>query len=138
MLNSGATSQPVGGRLAINFANLPSLPASPPSGVLSWEELIEFLRAAQIISAERAEELMELTETDAHSAFGLLNRAERLRDGLRRAFRQLALRQRIPREYVQPINEVLQVTEGHDELVEAAKAWRIEYVARDSGLDWLL
>lgn len=138
MLNSGPTSQPVGGRLAINFANLPSLPASPPSEALSWEELIEFLRTAKIISAERAEELMELTETDAHSAFGLLNRAERLRDGLRLAFRQLALRQRIPREYVQPINEVLQVTEGHDELVEAAKAWRIEYVAREGGLDWLL
>jgi predicted RNA-binding Zn ribbon-like protein len=138
MLNSAPTSPAVGGRLAINFANLPSLPASPPSDVLSWEELIEFLRTAQIISAERAGELMELTETDPQSAFGLLNRAGRLRDALRSAFRQLALRQHIPREYVQPINDVLQVTEGHDELVEAAKSWRIEYVAREGGLDWLL
>lgn len=138
MVNSGPTSRTVGGRLAINFANLPSLPASPPSEALSWEELIVFLRAAQIISAERAEELMELTETNPQSAFGLLNRAERLRNALRSAFRQLALRQRIPRECVQPINDVLQVTEGHDELVEAAKSWRIEYVAREGSLDWLL
>jgi len=138
MVNSGSTPQPVGGRLAINFANFPSLPASPPSEALSWEELIGFLRAAQIISAERAEELMELTETDPQSAFGLLNRAERLRDALRSAFRQLALRQRVTREHVQPINDVLHVTEGHDELVEAAKCWRIEYVAREGSLDWLL
>jgi predicted RNA-binding Zn ribbon-like protein len=138
MQDSGSDSLAVGGRLSLNFANFPSLPASPQAEALSWEELIRFLRASRIISPERAEELMGLTETDPQAAFGLLNRAARLRDGLRLAFRHLAHRQRIPKEYVQPINAVLQVTEGHDELVEAAKSWRIEYVAREGGLDWLL
>jgi len=136
MLNSSSTG--VGGRLAINFANLPSLPASPGSKSLGWEDLISFLRAARIISADRAAELMNLTEVDPQAAFGLLNRAERLRDALRLAFRELAHRHRIPGELVRPINDVLRVTEGHDELVEADKSWRIEYVAREGGLDWLL
>jgi predicted RNA-binding Zn ribbon-like protein len=138
MSDSSFSPSAVGGRLALNFANLPSLPASPPAESLSWEELIGFLRAAQIISPERADELMGLTEADPQSAFALLKRAERLRDALRLAFRRLVHRQRVPRDYVEPINEILQVTEGHDELLESGKTWRIEYVAREGGLDWLL
>jgi predicted RNA-binding Zn ribbon-like protein len=138
MENPNVSSTWVGGRLAINFANLPSLPATQASESLSWEDLVTFLRSARIVSAERADELMGLTDVDPRSAFELLNRAERLRDALRLAFRQLAQRQRIAREHVQPINDVLRVTEGHDELVEAAKSWRIDYVAREGGLDWLL
>ena len=136
MLNSSSTGD--GGRLALNFANLPSLPASPGSKSLGWEDLISFLLAARIVSADRAAELMSLTEMDPQAAFGLLNRAERLRDALRLSFRELAHRHRIPGELVRPINDVLRVTEGHDELVEADKSWRIEYVAREGGLDWLL
>lgn len=128
----------VGGRLAIDFANLPSRPASGSSNDLSWEELIGFLQVTRIVSPERAEELLALTETDPQAAFELLNRAERLRDSLRHAFHALSHRERIPRESVVPINEVLRVTEGHDELVEAQRSWRIEYIARESGLDWLL
>jgi predicted RNA-binding Zn ribbon-like protein len=128
----------VGGRLAIDFANLPSRPAAGSSKGLSWEELIGFLSATRIVSAERARELLALTEGDPQSAFELLNRAERLRNALRLTFDALTRKQRIPREWVDPINEVLRVTEGHDELVEAARAWRIEYVAREGGLDWLL
>jgi len=65
----------VGGRLSIDFANLPSRPASGPSNGLSWEELIGFLRVARIVSPERAEELLGLTEADPQAAFDLLNRA---------------------------------------------------------------
>lgn len=128
----------IGGRLAIDFANLPSLPASGSSNSLSWEELIGFLRATRIVSPERAAELLALTESDPRSAFGLLNRAERLRDSLRLVFDALAKKQHIPRERVEPINEVLRVTEGHDELVEVSRSWRIEYIAKESSLDWLL
>jgi predicted RNA-binding Zn ribbon-like protein len=128
----------VGGRLAIDFANLPSRPASGSSNSLSWEELIGFLRVTRIVSPERAEELLVLTESDPQAAFELLNRAERLRDALRLAFDALTHKQRIPRQSIETINEVLRVTEGHDELVEASRAWRIEYIAREGGLDWLL
>lgn len=128
----------IGGRLAIDFANLPSAPASGASNGLSWEELIGFLRATRIVSSDRAEELLALTESDPRSAFSLLNRAELLRDSLRLAFDALAKKQHIARERVEPINEVLRVTEGHEELIEASRSWQIEYVARESSLDWLL
>jgi len=67
MLNSSSLG--VGGRLAINFANLPSLPASPASESLSWEDLISFLRTARIVSTDRAAELLSLTEVDPQAAF---------------------------------------------------------------------
>ena len=126
------------GRLALDFANLPSLPASSASNGLSWEELIGFLLSTQVVSSDRAAELLHLTESDPRSAFDLLNRAERLRDSLREAFRGLTRRTRIAREHIQTINSILSVTEGHDELIEAVRGWRLEYVAREGGLDWLL
>ena len=128
----------LGGRLALDFANLPSLPASGSSNGLSWEELVEFLQVARIVSPERGEELLALTESDPQAAFELLNRAQRIRDSLRRCFDSLVKKQRVPRESVEPVNEILRVTEGHDELVESSRSWRIEYVARENSLDWLL
>jgi predicted RNA-binding Zn ribbon-like protein len=126
------------GRLSIDFANLPSTPAATPSIALSWEELVSFLRAARIISPERSHELLALTESDPHSAFALLNRAKRLRDALRLSFAALADNERITHEWVDPVNEVLRVTEGHDELVESSASWRLEFLAREDSLDWLL
>ncbi len=43
----------LGGRLSIDFANIPSYPGAPAQH-LSWEELIAFLEASHIVSAERA------------------------------------------------------------------------------------
>ena len=129
----------VGGRLAIDFANWPSLPASGESASLNWEELIEFLQATQVVSTDRAAELSRLTDSDPQAAYDLLGRAGRLRDALRFVFKALSEKRRLPGESIVPINEVLRVTEGHDELVEtAARSWRMEYVAREGGLDWLL
>jgi predicted RNA-binding Zn ribbon-like protein len=127
-----------GGRLAVDFANLPSLPASGQQETLSWEELTGFLQDTKIVSPERAEQLLLLTETEAQSAELLLRRAQQLRNALRLAFEACVRRQKLLREWVEPINEVLRVTEGHDELVGEAGSWRIEYVAREGGLDWLL
>ena len=128
----------IGGRLSIDFANLPSTPASGSSDALSWEELVDFLRATRIISPERGHELLALTESDPQSAFSLLSRAKHLRDALRLSFEALVKKQRIHREWVDPINQVLRVTEGHDELLEASASWRLEFLAREDSLDWLL
>jgi predicted RNA-binding Zn ribbon-like protein len=36
------------------------------------------------------------------------------------------------------VNEILRITEGHDELVFREGAWSLEFVAREGGLEWLL
>src|SRR5215813_551615 len=128
----------VGGRLAVDFCNVPSLPATGATSALSWEELVGFLRASRIISPERSHELLALTESDPKAAFDLLNRAKRLRDALRFCFEALAAKDHIARDRVIPINEVLRVTEGHDEVVESGRSWKIEFLAREDSLDWLL
>jgi predicted RNA-binding Zn ribbon-like protein len=127
----------LGGRLAVDFANAPSRPGTP-SRDLSWEELILFLQTASIVSGERGAELLSLPQTDPRAASSLLSRAIRLRDALRESFAALARKTRGSREWAAPINEILRITEGHDELVHREGAWRLEFVAREGGLEWLL
>jgi predicted RNA-binding Zn ribbon-like protein len=40
--------------------------------------------------------------------------------------------------WVEPINQILRVTEGHDELRLSGSDWRFEFVAEHEGLEWLL
>lgn len=123
----------VGGRLALDFVNI-----LPSNAELSWEQLIAFLQSARIITPERGGELLALNRSDAQSAESLLRKAHRLGSALRTAFDALLHRQKIHREWVEPVNEILRITEGHDELVAMSHDWGIEFVAREDGLDWLL
>ncbi len=94
----------LGGRLSIDFANIPSYPGAPAQH-LSWEELIAFLEASHIVSAERGASLLALSGSDPDAA---------------------------------QINQILRITEGHDELVFGGNLWKMEFQAREGGLDWLL
>jgi predicted RNA-binding Zn ribbon-like protein len=127
----------LGGRLAIDFANIPSYPGNPRQH-LSWEELIAFLQASQIVSAERGSSLLALSGSDPDAAQRLLSRSVRLRDVLRRAFGAMVRKEEVAREWAEPINQILRITEGHDELVFEGNSWRMEFRAREGGLDWLL
>jgi predicted RNA-binding Zn ribbon-like protein len=127
----------LGGRLAVDFANAPSYPGAPDRD-LSWEEFVTFLEASRIVSAERGAQLLTLSQTDPKAAFAVLARAVRLRDALRNAFGAMVRSERIPRDGAEAINEVLRITEGHDELVNNGAAWKLEFIAREGGLDWLL
>lgn len=127
----------VGGHLAIDFANAPSYPATPLRD-LSWEEFVVFLEESAIVSKERGSSLLNLSQADPKAAQSILNRAGRLRNALRSIFRSMVQEQKIAPESIEPVNQILRVTEGHDELIEGQSGWRLEFVARESGLEWLL
>src|SRR5258706_15614962 len=127
----------LGGRLAIEFANIPTYSCAHAKD-LSWEELIVFFQAAGIVSAERGSSLLALSGSDPDAAQTLLSRSVRLRDALRMAFGAMVKKDAIAREWTEPINEILRITEGHDELVSDGISWKLEFVAREGGLDWLL
>jgi predicted RNA-binding Zn ribbon-like protein len=127
-----------GNRLCLDFVNLPYRSGDPVRHVTSWEELIEFLVEKQVVSAERSEQLEGLPEADPAGADNLLHLAERLAEGIRFALRSLVRDGRVHREWIEPINEVLRVTEGHDELERSGDGWRLAFLAKNEGLDWLL
>jgi predicted RNA-binding Zn ribbon-like protein len=126
----------LGGRLAVDFANTPSCPglaAREPS----WEELVTFLEASHVVSRERGANLLGLPESDPPSAAKILSRANRLREGLRKSFGAMVRKERVAAEWIGPINEILRITEGHDELTPNGAGWKLEFMAREGGVDWL-
>jgi predicted RNA-binding Zn ribbon-like protein len=123
----------IAGRLSVDLVNVNAIHPK-----LSWEELISFLGAVGIVSSERGSQLLALPHSDPQAAEGLLLKARRLSASLSLAFSALARKQAVAPKWVEPVNEILQITEGHDELVQETGVWKIEFVAREAGLDWLL
>ena len=133
MPNSKPASRLLGGQLSLDFVN-----ATPTNAELPWELLIQFLESTSIVSAGRGAQLLSLPQSDPQAAEALLLKARRLGSALRKVFAATLRKQRIAGEWIEPINEILRITEGHDELVGQAGIWKIEFVAREGGLDWLL
>ena len=131
--HSSASLNLIAGRLSLDFANELS-----PSSDFSWEELLRFLLVTRIISSERSAQLLALPQNDPQSASALLGKAQRLHASLHLTFRALLQKQTLLRDCVEPINDVLRVTEGHDEILQQNGRWGLQFVAREGGLDWLL
>ena len=130
-----STSMPhlLAGRLCLDFVNATPTPLS-----LSWEDLTRFLEASRVVSAERGAQLLALPQSNPQAAEGLLLKARQLCSSLRKAFTVIHRKQKIATEWVESVNDILRITEGHDELVNDNGVWRIEFIAREGGLDWLL
>ena len=123
----------LGGRLSIDFVN-----AVPPNAPLSWEQLIDFLEATGIVSVARSAHLLSLPQSDPQAAEALLLKAQNLGVALRKLFAAMLRKQKLAGEWIEPVNAILRITEGHDELVAQDGSHQIEFIAREDGLDWLL
>ena len=123
----------IGGRLSIDFVN-----ELGSSSDFSWEELLRFLLVTRIISSERSAQLLALPQNDPQSAATLLGKSQRLHASLEEIFCALVQKEALSCDWVDSINEVLRITEGHDELLQQNGKWGLEFVAREGGLEWLL
>src|SRR4029077_4385909 len=129
MADSPSSADLIGGRLSLDFAN-----ELNPSSDFSWEELLHFLLVTKIISSDRSAQLHGLLQNDPKTADALLGKAQRLHASLQQSFRALLGKEALSRDWIEPINEVLRVTEGHDELIQQNGNWALEFVAREGGL----
>ena len=123
----------IAGRLALDFANL-----IPEAHDLSWQEFVTFLVNSRVVSEDRGQRLEALERSEPVAVDSVLLKILRLRECLRAVFAAVEERRDYPKAWVAPINEILRVTEGHDELVPQGGRWRMEFIARESGLEWLL
>jgi predicted RNA-binding Zn ribbon-like protein len=135
MSNSTSIASPrlVAGRLALDFAN--TLPATHD---LSWDEFVTFLAMARLVTEDRAARLRSLQQNEPQAVDTVLLRILRFRESLRAIFSAIVQRKPFPKVWVEPVNEILRITEGHDELVREGEIWRLQFTARESGLEWLL
>jgi predicted RNA-binding Zn ribbon-like protein len=123
----------IAGRLALDFAN-----TSPVSHDLSWDEFVSFLFDAKLVTLERAAHLRPLKLSEPRAVDFVLLKILRLRESFRAVFSSIVERTPFPRNWVDPVNEILRVTEGHDELIPHGDGWRLQFIAREEGLEWLL
>ncbi len=123
----------IAGRLALDFANL-----APVAHDLSWTEFVNFLVDSRVVSEERGMRLESLEGSEPGAADAVLLKILRLRECVRAIFSAVEEGREFPKAWAAPINEVLRVTEGHDELVAREGRWRLEFIGRESGLEWLL
>jgi predicted RNA-binding Zn ribbon-like protein len=123
----------IAGRLALDFAN-----STPAAHDLSWDEFVTFLVDARVVTEERALRLRALLHAEPQAVDAVRLKMLRLRESLRAIFDSMADSKPFPKVWVEPINEILRITEGHDELVAQDHAWRLQFVARENGLEWLL
>jgi predicted RNA-binding Zn ribbon-like protein len=138
MAKASAPPKSLGGRLAVDFVNLGRVFSGATPRPQTWELLVTFLEAASVVSSQRGSQLLLLPQVDSRSAETLLSRAARLQSALREAFSAGVRKNRAARESIEPLNEILRITEGHDELVSEGAAWRLEFIAREDSLAWLL
>jgi predicted RNA-binding Zn ribbon-like protein len=123
----------VAGRLALDFAN--TIPAARD---LSWGEFVSFLQATRLVGDERATRLRHLPQNEPQAVDTALLHILQVRESVRAIFAAVVQRKAFPAVWVEPINEILRVTEGHDELVHGGDSWSLQFVAREGGLEWLV
>ena len=133
MPNNTPSMPLIAGRLALDFAN-----TSPVAHDLSWDEFVSFLLDAKLVAPERAARLRPLLLSEATAVDAILLKILRLRESFRAVFASVVEHKPFPRHWAEPINEILRVTEGHDELVPEEDGWRLQFIAREEGLEWLL
>lgn len=130
---SAGSAKLIAGRLALDFANL-----MPVAHDLSWTEFVDFLVDSKVVGEERGMRLESLEGSEPGAVDAVLLKILRLRECVRAIFSAVEEGREFPKAWVAPINEVLRITEGHDELVAREGRWRLEFIGRESGLEWLL
>ena len=127
------SSQLIAGRLALDFANTASY-----SHDLSWEGFVAFLAEAKVITEDRAARLRSLSSSEPLAVEAVLPKILRLRESQLAIFSAIVRKKPFAKAWVEPLNQILRITEGHDELVPRGDLWRLQYMAREQGLEWLL
>jgi predicted RNA-binding Zn ribbon-like protein len=128
----------VGGSLAVDFVNTGYPLLRGETALLDWEGFVEFLAGAKVISPARAGDLLAWRHSAAQALPALMKRALQLRSAIRSSLEARIAGAPVGEETAEAINEVLRITEGHDELVWANGDWQLRFCAREEAIEWLL
>ena len=134
----------LGNSLSVDFANTAPLSDRLGGKLQSWDDLVDFLTATRLIDRNRSISLKELGKQTPEETQELVLVALQLRESLRCIFEAIAKRRRIDPSWVEQINQILILTDGHDELQELTSGdsggtrWALQFVAREQRMEWLL
>jgi predicted RNA-binding Zn ribbon-like protein len=127
----------------VDFTNTIGLPGSADERLLGWRDLVAFFASVGIIPLSQSTQLSELEALAPENVATAFDSAIELRQAIQECLVALAAGHAPTAEAVAPVNRLLRLTEGYDQLLEATgsggkAAWRIEFVMRERRLEWLL
>ena len=128
----------------MDFANTVRSPFSQKDALTGWADLVAFLLAAGLVAREHGEGLIELGRAEPKATAQVFASAFELRDAVRSILAARAAGVAVQPKWVDPINSILRVTEGYDQLLRlddppgGEQQWRLGFVARRERLEWLL
>ena len=128
----------IGGRLCVDFANTIYPQHRPGGSLATWEALVGFLRAADLVRKEEYQRLVDLEVSARNDVAAAYLTALELREAISASLAAIAGKRPVPTWCVQAINRVLRYTEGYEQLVAHASGWRLGYVESEKRLEWLL
>src|ERR1035438_3792570 len=127
--NSTSSFRLIAGRLALDFVNTAS-----NAHALSWEDFVAFLASTQVVSLDRAARLRALILQEPLAIRAVLAKILQLREAQLAIFSALARKKTFSASWTKPINEILRITEGHDELMQQGDRWRLQFIDRKRSL----
>lgn len=128
----------LGGRLALDFVNTVYSPRGADEALQDWEGLVAFLSGARMVTPDRAADLASWKQLAPQALPTVMDQVFRLRAAMRIAFESRIAGAAISEATVESINEILRITEGHDELVWEGGDWELRFQAREERIEWLL
>ena len=128
----------VGNHLAADFANTIRSKDTGEESLRDWPDLIYFLEEKGIIARQKMQSLLDLSVSVPQESGRAFEAALALRGAIRNGLDHITNRHVPPEECVRPINSILRLTEGYDQLVATGNSWTMQYVQREKRLEWLL
>ncbi len=107
----------------------------------TWGDLIDFLLEAGVVVPARRGLLKDLEASAPEATAATLALALPLRSAISEALAARVGSAPLSQESLAPINAVLRLTEGYDQLVQGDADdgdWRLDYVVRQQRVEWLL
>ena len=128
----------VGNHLAVDFANTIRTADAGQEALTGWPELVYFIEEKGVIAKTKVRSLLDLEASVPQECSRTFEAALVLRGAIGTALGHIANRQAPPEECGEPLNSLLRLTEGYDQLVAGERGWTMQFVQRERRLEWLL
>ena len=129
----------VGSRLCVDFANTLRAPNQKGDTLSSWDDIVAFLAVTAVTDKTESSRLRARSRAEPQRCAKAFEGALELRQALRKILSAIEKGDKIPAEWIEPINAILRSARGYEKLENTSDRWRMAVVTRNQGPgQWLV